>query len=64
MARPRKAYVGKLGFEGAFWDAINGLNGGMANFGYLVVGVFLASWAISYLLDRWKDLDAVLIERR
>ena len=39
----------KLGLEGAFWDTIGDLNGGLANFGYLVVGIFIASWAISYL---------------
>jgi high-affinity nickel-transport protein len=50
----------KLGLEGAFWDAIDGLNGGLANFGYLVVGVFLASWAVSYLIYRWQGLDRPL----
>jgi nickel/cobalt transporter (NiCoT) family protein len=55
--------AGKLSLEGPFWDAINGLNSGLANFGYLVVGFFFASWAISYLLYRWQDLER-LIERR
>ena len=49
---------GKLGLEGAFWDF-----SGLANFGYLVVGVFIASWAISYLIYRWQGLDRPLIER-
>jgi nickel/cobalt transporter (NiCoT) family protein len=53
----------KLGLEGGFWDVIGGLNGGLANFGYLVVAVFLASWAISYLLYRWQRLDQPLVER-
>jgi nickel/cobalt transporter (NiCoT) family protein len=44
--------AGKLGLEGGFWDTIDALNGGLANFGYLVVGIFLVSWAISYLLYR------------
>jgi nickel/cobalt transporter (NiCoT) family protein len=42
---------------------IGDLNGGIANFGYLVVGVFLASWALSYLLYRWQGLDRPVVER-
>jgi high-affinity nickel-transport protein len=53
----------KLGLEGRFWDAISDLNGGLANFGYLVVGIFIASWAVSYLLYRWQRLDQPLVER-
>jgi nickel/cobalt transporter (NiCoT) family protein len=55
--------AGKLGLEGAFWDFIGALNSGLANFGYLVVGIFLASWAISYLLYRWQGLDRPVAER-
>jgi nickel/cobalt transporter (NiCoT) family protein len=55
--------AGKLGLEGAFWNMIGDLNGGIANFGYLVVGVFLASWALSYLLYRWQGLDRPVVER-
>jgi high-affinity nickel-transport protein len=53
----------KLGLEGAFWGMIGNLNAGVANFGYLVVGIFLASWAVSYLLYRWQRLDQPLVER-
>jgi nickel/cobalt transporter (NiCoT) family protein len=53
----------KLGLEGGVWDLVGNLNGGLANFGYLVVGIFLASWAISYLLYRWQGLDRPLPER-
>jgi nickel/cobalt transporter (NiCoT) family protein len=56
--------AGNLGLEGGFWDAIGSLNGWLANFGYLVVGIFLVSWAISYLLYRWQRLDRPLVERR
>jgi len=55
--------AGKLGLEGGFWNLIGELNGGLANFGYLVVGVFVASWAISYLLYRWQGFDRPLAER-
>jgi high-affinity nickel-transport protein len=53
----------KLGLEGGFWKIIGNLNGGLANFGYLVVGIFIASWAVSYLLYRWQGLDRPLVER-
>ncbi|HML08638.1 MAG TPA: HoxN/HupN/NixA family nickel/cobalt transporter [Xanthobacteraceae bacterium] len=53
----------KLGLEGPIWDMIGALNGGLANFGYLVVGIFLASWAISYLIYRWRGLDQPIVER-
>jgi high-affinity nickel-transport protein len=56
--------AGKVGLEGGFWDTIDDLNGGLANFGYLVVGIFLVSWVISYLLYRWQWLDQPLVERR
>jgi nickel/cobalt transporter (NiCoT) family protein len=53
----------KLGLEGSFWDVIGDLNGGLANFGYLVVGIFIASWAVSYLIYRWQRLDRPAAER-
>lgn len=53
----------KLGLEGAFWTLIGEINGGLAGFGYLVVGVFLASWVVSYLLYRWQGLDRPMVER-
>jgi nickel/cobalt transporter (NiCoT) family protein len=52
--------AGKLQPEGAFWDVVGNLNRGLANFGYLVVGVFIASWVISYLIYRWRELDQPL----
>ena len=55
--------AGKLGLEGRFWDLIGDLNSSLANFGYLVVGIFIASWAVSYLLYRWQGLDRPVAER-
>ncbi len=53
----------KLGLEGGLWDVVGDLNDGLANFGYLVVGVFIASWAVSYLIYRWQRLDQPVAER-
>jgi high-affinity nickel-transport protein len=51
----------KLELEGAFWNAVNGLNERLANFGYLVVGVFLFSWVLSFAIYRWKGLERPLV---
>jgi nickel/cobalt transporter (NiCoT) family protein len=53
----------KLGLEGGLWDVVGDLNDGLANFGYLVIGVFIASWAVSYLIYRWQRLDRPVAER-
>ncbi len=53
----------QLGLEGRFWTMVGNLNDGLANFGYLVIGIFVASWAISYLLYRWQGLDRPAVER-
>jgi nickel/cobalt transporter (NiCoT) family protein len=50
----------KLELEGEFWDAVTGLNESLANFGYLVVGVFLISWLLSFAIYRWKGLERPL----
>jgi high-affinity nickel-transport protein len=53
--------VGKLKLEGPFWDRISDLNGSLANFGYLVVGIFLASWVVSFLIYRWQGLEQPVV---
>ncbi|MGY3600806.1 high-affinity nickel-transport protein [Bradyrhizobium sp. USDA 4341] len=50
----------KLALEGTFWSAADDLNGSLANFGYLVVGIFLASWALSFAIYRWQGLEKPL----
>ncbi|MDQ0395087.1 high-affinity nickel-transport protein [Labrys monachus] len=47
----------KLGLEGRFWGVVGDLNGNLANFGYVVVGIFLASWIVSTLVYRAKGYD-------
>jgi high-affinity nickel-transport protein len=53
----------QLGLAGGFWDTIDNLNDGLANFGYLVIGVFIGSWIISYLIYRWQGFDRPAVER-
>lgn len=47
----------KLELSGGVWDVIGNLNENLTNFGYAVVGVFLASWLISTLVYRANKYD-------
>jgi len=47
----------KLGLTGGMWDAIGSLNDNLGNFGFVVVGIFLASWLISTLVYRARGYD-------
>ncbi len=49
--------VDKLGLEGGIWGAIADLNGNLANFGYAVVGIFVASWLISTVVYKARGYD-------
>jgi len=53
----------KLELEGVFWDLVGKLNGGLAGFGYFVVGIFIASWILSYLIYRWRGFGRIVVER-
>jgi nickel/cobalt transporter (NiCoT) family protein len=53
----------KFGFEGRFWGAVGGLNDNLANFGFAVVGIFIASWVISALVYRAKGFDNLQVEK-
>jgi high-affinity nickel-transport protein len=51
----------KLGLEGGLWAFVGELNDNLANFGYAVVGIFLASWLISTILYKAKGYDSLQI---
>ena len=46
----------KLELVGAFWGVVTNLDESLANFGYVVVGVFLLGWALSFAFYRWRRL--------
>jgi nickel/cobalt transporter (NiCoT) family protein len=52
----------KLGLEGGFWSVVSSFNDDLAYFGFLVIGIFLASWVVSAAIYRWKRFDAVRTE--
>ena len=48
---------GKLELKGRFWETIGAINDNFGTFGYVVVGVFAGTWAISVLFYRLMDYD-------
>jgi high-affinity nickel-transport protein len=51
----------KLGLteRGGFWGAVGGLNENFGMLGYVIVGVFILAWIISYVIYRAKGYDAI-----
>ena len=49
----------RLELDGPFWGTIAMLNNNFGSLGYLIIGVFVASWAISIAVYRWKGYDAL-----
>ena len=47
----------KLGLKGGFWGVVGALNDNLANVGFAVVGIFIASWIVSALVYRMKGFD-------
>jgi high-affinity nickel-transport protein len=53
---------GHLGLDGSLWRGVDLLNGNFNNMGFIIVGLFIASWAISTLIYRWKRLDEIDVQ--
>jgi high-affinity nickel-transport protein len=49
----------KLNLQGGFWDFIGALNDNFGTIGYLIIGVFAASWLISSLIYRLNRYDEI-----
>jgi len=47
----------KLHLTGLFWDFIGSLNDNFGIIGYVIVGVFVASWLLSAAVYRWKRFE-------
>lgn len=47
----------KLGLEGGLWSIIGGLNGSLTKFGYVVVGIFIATWIVSSAVYRARNYE-------
>jgi len=47
----------QLDLRGGFWDWIGSLNDNFGNIGFIIIGVFVASWIASALIYRAKGYD-------
>ena len=54
----------QLGFgdEGGFWGAVGALNGNFGLLGYAILGIFLAAWAVSWVVYRVNRYDEIEVE--
>ncbi len=53
----------KMGLEGGLWRVIGGLNDNLTNFGFAIVGVFVASWVVSTIIYRAKGYDNPTVQQ-
>lgn len=57
---------GQLKLHGGAWDAIGSLSGQFGTLGFIIVGIFVASWIIStviYKVKRYDELDIPIAPR-
>ena len=47
----------QLDLKGGFWDVIGILNDNFNSLGFVIIGVFIAAWLISYLVYKIKKFD-------
>ncbi len=50
---------GELNLTGPFWDPIASLNNNFGTLGYVIIGIFMASWIVSVVLYKMKRYDDV-----
>ncbi len=53
----------KLALDGGLWSVVGNLNDNLTNFGFAVVGIFVASWVISAVVYRAKGYDRLPVGR-
>ncbi len=49
--------IDKLELKGSFWEAVGAINDNFGIFGYVIIGIFIATWAISALFYFLMDYD-------
>jgi high-affinity nickel-transport protein len=53
----------RLGLDGRFWGAVIRLNDHFGSLGFLIIGIFAASWLVSMLIYRLKHYDEIDVTR-
>ena len=51
----------QLSFTGWFWDIVRSANDNFGVIGYLIIGLFVASWFLSLIIYRIKGYDKVVV---
>jgi len=51
----------KFGLSGGLWGAVESLNDAFGALGFVIIGVFIASWLVSMLIYRLKGYDQIEI---
>jgi nickel/cobalt transporter (NiCoT) family protein len=49
----------QLALKGGLWDAIGALNDNFNNLGFVIIGVFMTAWLVSFIIYKVKRLDAL-----
>jgi nickel/cobalt transporter (NiCoT) family protein len=52
----------QFGLEGRFWEWMRTLNGNFGSLGYMIIGIFIASWFVSLIIYRVKGYDRIAVE--
>src|SRR6266851_2481270 len=52
----------RLNLQGGFWDFVSALNDNFGTIGYLIIGIFAASWLISTVIYRIKRYDEIEVQ--
>ena len=52
----------QLGLKGGFWESIDSLNDNFGNIGFVIIGVFVASWLVSAVIYRLKGYDQLGVD--
>ena len=50
----------QLQLKGAFWQAIGSINDNFGMVGYLIIGIFVGAWLISFLIYRARGYDDIV----
>ncbi|MGF7000933.1 HoxN/HupN/NixA family nickel/cobalt transporter [Paraburkholderia sp. GAS32] len=56
----------QLSLKGAFWSVIGTLNDNFNNLGFIIIGVFIVAWLVSFIIyraKRYDDLEARPFQR-
>jgi high-affinity nickel-transport protein len=53
---------GQFGLSGWFWDGIGALNDNFNALGFVIIGVFMATWVVSIVVYRYRGLEHLDVE--